>query len=71
MVITGSKSLHKSEDCVEADNDWDVQAEFLVKATRIEVDHSTKMLQPKHKDIHNKTKKPLIIITYTEESYTF
>lgn len=72
-VTTGSNIPPKSEDLVEVESAWVVQSENLFKAERIKVVQSEpiKTVRPECKDVSNKTKKPLIIITtYTEETFS-
>lgn len=68
-VTTGSDIPAKSEDPVEAESVKVVQSELLVKTESNEVqsEPSFEEEQSKCEDVSNKSKKPLIIIKYTEE----
>lgn len=68
LVTAGGRNLPRAPNSAQ-----EVQSEFLFKAERIEIvqSDSTKTIQTITKDPQT-TKKPLIIIvTYTEEKYSF
>lgn len=74
LVSAGSCNLLTAPDAALLGSARDAQPELLFKAERIEIvqSHSAKTVQPRTKDVGLKAKKPLIIIvTYTEEKYSF
>lgn len=66
--VTTGRFLLKSKDVVKTESVEIIQSETLVKAERVRVVQSeqSNLKKVKSKD---KKKKPLIIITYTEERY--
>lgn len=74
LVTAGGRNLPRAPGGAPAGATQDVQSEFLFKAERIQIvqSDSPNSVQAATKDVGKKTKKPLIIImTYTEEKYSF
>lgn len=68
LVTAGDENLPRAPNSAQ-----EVQSEFLFKAERIEIvqSDSTKTFQARTKDPQTPKKPVIIIVTYTEEKYSF